>query len=89
MRHPDWKPLPPRYLGEKAPRNPAGASELLEDGFKGLGWVLGKLGKGLWWAVLGFAALVLLFTSPVGLMVAGVFGIGLYLVIKEWPRSGD
>jgi len=83
MKHPDWKPLPPRYLGENAPRNPAGASELLEDGFKGLGWGLGKLGKGLWGAFLVFAALVVLFTSPFAFAVIALLTAIVWKLYKS------
>jgi len=86
MKHPDWKPLPPRYLdpeGKTTPRMPAGASELLEDGFKGLGWGLGKLGKGLWWAFLGFAALVVLFTEPLAFAIIALLASILWTLNRD------
>jgi len=85
VRHPDWKPLPPCYLDPKGSRNPAGASELLEDGFKGLGWVLGKLGKGLLWGCLGIGAVVLLFTAPVGFAIIAL----LASILWTLNRSDD
>jgi len=70
----DWKPLPP-------------TSDVPEEwDFERestAAWLFKGVLKGLWWAFLGFAALVVLFTSPVGFMVAVVLGWILWRVCYD------